>query len=164
MRRLTQNVPMMFSGVVAALVAGVLYASEASAGGDEEASGGGGGKLYTVKDGKVDEGTYNGWRRYEGTCLRCHGPAGGGSSQAPALVGDNGRIKEMPYVAFEATVTNGTQGQVGIMPPFGKDPNVEPYIDDLWSYLNALNDGAIGAAPPEEMGGEKLPEYLRNKK
>ena len=37
-------------------------------------------KPYTIKDGKVDQHTYNGWRRYTESCLRCHGPDGAGSS------------------------------------------------------------------------------------
>ena len=31
-------------------------------------------KPYTITDGKVDKKTFNGWRRYTESCLRCHGP------------------------------------------------------------------------------------------
>ncbi len=37
-------------------------------------------------DGKVDKGTYNGYRRYHASCHTCHGPDGLGSSYAPNLV------------------------------------------------------------------------------
>ncbi len=40
-------------------------------------------KPYTINDGKVDKKTYNGWRRYTESCMRCHGPDGAGSSYAP---------------------------------------------------------------------------------
>ena len=43
-------------------------------------------KPYTVEDGKVDKKTFNGWRRYTESCLRCHGPDGAGSSYGPDLV------------------------------------------------------------------------------
>ena len=36
-------------------------------------------KPYTVTDGKVDKKTFNGWRRYTESCMRCHGPDGAGS-------------------------------------------------------------------------------------
>ena len=29
---------------------------------------------YTIINGKVDFGTYNGYRRYHNSCHRCHGP------------------------------------------------------------------------------------------
>ena len=43
-------------------------------------------KPYTIEDGKVDKKTFNGWRRYTESCLRCHGPDGAGSSYGPDLV------------------------------------------------------------------------------
>jgi mono/diheme cytochrome c family protein len=61
-------------------------------------------KPYTVTDGKVDFGTYNGYRRYEAYCLRCHGPDGAGSSYAPALVDS---LKTTSYEDFLETVVYG---------------------------------------------------------
>ena len=43
-------------------------------------------KPYEVVDGKVDSGTYDGYRRYQSHCHVCHGPDGLGSSYAPALI------------------------------------------------------------------------------
>ena len=37
-------------------------------------------KPYKIEKGLVDQGTYNGYRRYGESCLRCHGPDGAGSS------------------------------------------------------------------------------------
>ena len=42
-------------------------------------------KPYKIENGNVDQGTYNGYRRYGKSCMRCHGPDGAGSSYAPAL-------------------------------------------------------------------------------
>ena len=43
-------------------------------------------KPYEVVDGKVDFGTYDGYRRYQSHCHVCHGPDGLGSSYAPPLI------------------------------------------------------------------------------
>ena len=32
--------------------------------------------VYVVKDGLVDQHTFNGYRRYGESCMRCHGPDG----------------------------------------------------------------------------------------
>jgi mono/diheme cytochrome c family protein len=61
-------------------------------------------KPYTVVDGKVDFGTYDGYRRYEAYCLRCHGPDGAGSSYAPALAES---LKTLSYEQFLETVVYG---------------------------------------------------------
>jgi len=61
-------------------------------------------KPYVVKDGKVDQHTYNGWRRYTESCLRCHGPDGAGSSYAPDLTES---LKHMSEDEFKEIVING---------------------------------------------------------
>jgi mono/diheme cytochrome c family protein len=147
MHRLTHTTSIILGGLVAALFAGILYA------------GGGGGKPYTVKKGHlVDSETYNGWRRFEGTCNRCHGPEGVGSTLAPALTTKNGRLQGMNFIVFKTVVTNGFKGQIGTMPAFGKDKNIAPYIDDIWSYLQAVKDGAI-TGKVEELGGGGPKKY-----
>jgi hypothetical protein len=52
-------------------------------------------KPYTVVDGKVDLGTYNGYRRYHSSCHVCHGPDALGSSYAPAL------LESIPQIGYE---------------------------------------------------------------
>jgi mono/diheme cytochrome c family protein len=61
-------------------------------------------KRYTITDGKVDKKTFNGWRRYTESCLRCHGPDGAGSSYAPSLVDS---AKHMTQDEFNEIVVNG---------------------------------------------------------
>ena len=78
-------------------------------------------KPYTIVDGKVDLGTYNGYRRYEAYCLRCHGPDGAGSSYAPALAKS---LKTLSYEDFLETVVYGRKNisasQQSVMPAFGE--------------------------------------------
>jgi methanol metabolism-related c-type cytochrome len=107
-------------------------------------------KPYTVKDGKVDKGTYNGWRRYTESCLRCHGPDGAGSSYAPDLTDS---LKSMSQEQFNEVVVNGRRNvntaNTNVMPPFGEVEDVMLYIDDIYAYLKARSDGALGRGRPE---------------
>jgi methanol metabolism-related c-type cytochrome len=109
-------------------------------------------KPYTVTDGKVDFGTYNGYRRYEAYCLRCHGPDGAGSSYAPALVDS---LKTLSYEDFLEVVVYGRKNvstsQQSVMPAFGEAVDVMENIDDIYSYLKARADGAIGRGRPERL-------------
>jgi len=115
----------------------------APAAGDEE-------KPYHIAaDGTVDWSVYNGFRRYNGICYVCHGPDGEGSTFAPALVES---LKTLTYDQFLETVVNGKQ-EVGTandkkMPALGSDPNVMCYINDIYAYLKARSDGAVGRGRP----------------
>ncbi|CAO3359067.1 c-type cytochrome [Azospirillum sp. A26] len=106
--------------------------------------------LYAVRDGKVDQGTYNGYRRYASSCHVCHGPDGLGSSFAPALADS---LKRMDYWQFTDVVTNGRKnmGATGdkVMPTFGSDPNVMLNLADIYRYLKARSDDKIGRGRPE---------------
>lgn len=104
------------------------------------------GKLYRVVDGKVDSGTYNGFRRYHAGCNHCHGPDGVGSSFAPSLVD-----RLPPVDAFRDIVMNGRREGTAVMKGFGNDPNVAPYVDDIYAYLQARADGALGRGRPERL-------------
>ena len=110
------------------------------------------GKPYTVKDGKVDKATYNGWRRYTESCLRCHGPDGAGSSYAPSMVDS---LKQMSEDQFKEVVVNGRQNVTtaaeSVMPPFGEVEDVMLYLDDIYGYLKARSDGALGRGRPEKL-------------
>jgi methanol metabolism-related c-type cytochrome len=109
-------------------------------------------KPYTVKDGKVDKATYNGWRRYTEACLRCHGPDGAGSSYAPSMVDS---LKQMSEDQFKEIVVNGRQNVTtsneNIMPPFGEVEDVMLYLDDIYAYLKARSDGALGRGRPDRI-------------
>jgi methanol metabolism-related c-type cytochrome len=107
-------------------------------------------KPYVVKDGKVDQHTYNGWRRYTESCLRCHGPDGAGSSYAPDLTES---LKHMSEDEFKEIVINGRKNvntaSENIMPPFGEAEDVVTYLDDIYAYLKARSDGVLGRGRPE---------------
>ena len=109
-------------------------------------------KPYDIVDGKVDMPTYNGYRRYDNSCLRCHGPDGAGSSYAPSLVNS---LKQMDYEKFVSTVIYGKKdvstSQQLVMPAFGEVEDVVNNLDDIYTYLKARSNGALGRGRPERM-------------
>jgi methanol metabolism-related c-type cytochrome len=110
-------------------------------------------KPYTITNGKVDRKTYNGWRRYTESCMRCHGPDGAGSSYAPDLVDS---VKHMSQDDFNEIVVNGrtnvNAANQNVMPPFGTVEDVVTYLDDIWAYLKARADGVVGRGRPPRVG------------
>jgi methanol metabolism-related c-type cytochrome len=100
-------------------------------------------------DGTVDWYTFSGYRRYHSDCHVCHGPAGQGSSYAPALIDS---LKTTSYTDFLEVVTNGRQkvgaAQNSVMPAFGLNKNVMCYVDDIYIYLRARANGAGGTGRP----------------
>jgi mono/diheme cytochrome c family protein len=110
-------------------------------------------KPYTITDGKVDKKTFNGWRRYTESCLRCHGPDGAGSSYAPSLVD---AVENMSEDEFDEIVVNGrtnvNAASESVMPPFGEVEDVVTYLPDIWAYLKARADGVLGRGRPPRIG------------
>jgi methanol metabolism-related c-type cytochrome len=109
-----------------------------------------GSPTYSIKpDGTVDWYTYSGFRRYSSECLRCHGPDGAGSSYAPDLTNS---LKTLSYGDFLGVVAGGkkdvTTSSDLVMPSFGVDKNVMCYVDDIYIYLRARADGALGRGRP----------------
>lgn len=100
-------------------------------------------------DGTVDWYTYSGYRRYHSECHVCHGPDGMGSTYAPAL---KDSLKTMSYGDFLSVVASGrknvSSSQENVMPAFGDNPNVVCYIDDLYVYLRARANDAVGRVRP----------------
>jgi methanol metabolism-related c-type cytochrome len=112
-------------------------------------------KPYKIENGTVDQGTYNGYRRYGESCLRCHGPDGAGSSYAPNLTES---LKHMTKEQFQEVVINGRQNvttsQDNVMPAFGTTEDVVEYLDDIYGYLKARSDGVIGRGRPKRAGDD----------
>ena len=110
-------------------------------------------KPYVIEGGKVDKKTFNGWRRYTESCLRCHGPDGAGSSYGPDLVDS---VKHMTQDEFNEVVVNGrtnvNAANTNVMPPFGEVEDVVTYLDDIWAYLKARADGVLGRGRPTRIG------------
>jgi mono/diheme cytochrome c family protein len=104
-------------------------------------------KLYQIVDGKVDARTYNGFRRYHASCNHCHGPDGSGSTIAPSLVD-----RLVALEAFRRIVRDGARNGTSVMKGFAGDPNIAPYINDIYAYLQARADGALGRGRPQKIG------------
>jgi hypothetical protein len=133
---------------------------------------------YRVVDGKVDESTFLGWRIYHSTCHGCHGVDATGTSVAPNLVVAAGSMTSREFstkvltryrlvfgsdeitgddqtalrAAFMEQVMRRESGEL-IMPAWGDNPNIQPHVLDLYAYLRARADGALGPGRPE-----KIPE------
>ncbi len=110
-------------------------------------------KPYLVKDGnKVDMTTYKGYLYYGDQCMRCHGPDGAGSSYAPNLTQS---LKVMTKEQVENTIINGRKhvdsANDKVMPAFGTNEDVVENIDNIYAYLLARSDGALGRGHPEHL-------------
>ncbi|MDP4026080.1 c-type cytochrome, methanol metabolism-related [Methylobacterium sp. NEAU 140] len=106
---------------------------------------------YHVTDGgkKVDWYTMSGYVRYNSNCIVCHGPDGMGSTYAPSLVDS---LKTMDYAHFAGIVLGGKKdvsaSQELVMPAFGDNRNVTCYLPDIYTYLRARAEGALGRNRP----------------
>ncbi len=138
---------------ISAVMAGSAVAQEAGADDWEQ-------KPYIIKDGKVDYGVYNGFRRYHSTCHVCHGPDGLGSTYAPALTES---LKTMSYSDFLEVVVNGRQvvnaSTDSVMPAFAEVPDVMFYIDHLYAYLKARSNGDLGRGRPKRIPADEDPVF-----
>ncbi|SFS66448.1 c-type cytochrome, methanol metabolism-related [Methylobacterium sp. yr668] len=112
-----------------------------------------GNPTYHVTDGgkMVDWYTMSGYVRYSANCMACHGPDGLGSTYAPSLVE---ALKGMDYAQFAGIVVGGKRdvnaSQELVMPAFGENKNVTCYLPDIYTYLRARSDGALGRNRPSE--------------
>jgi mono/diheme cytochrome c family protein len=109
---------------------------------------------YSVQGGKIDAKTYTGWTRYAAFCQTCHGTGGVGSAIAPDLTQ---ALKSLDKRQFETIVSCGLKGNLGtgVMPAWGNNPNIDPYIENLWIYLSARAEGALGPGRPEKLSTSK---------
>ena len=120
-----------------------------------------GNPTYNTKpDGRVDWYTYSGFVRYHSECHVCHGPNGDGSSYAPAL---RVSLQTMSYADFLGVVAGGRKNvntaNANVMPAFGDNKNVMCVIDDIYVYLRARANDALGRVRPEKR--EDKPETAK---
>jgi hypothetical protein len=132
---------------------------------------------YRIVNGKVDESTFLGWRAFHSACHACHGVDAVGTSVAPSLVE---RVKQLSASDFSVKVLTSYRlvfpsGEVSgddptalrsefleevlrrergdlIMPAWEGDQKVRPHVLDLYAYLRARADGALGPGRPERIG------------
>jgi hypothetical protein len=93
---------------------------------------------------RVDLATYVGWRVFQAQCATCHAADVRGSNFAPDLTL---RMSGMTQRDFFAALDRGYFGSGSAMPPRGRDPNVAPYYDELWSFLRARIKGDLPPGP-----------------
>ena len=155
----------------AAILAALLAFAQASCAADRLPPPG----SYDIKQGKVDVGTYLGWRVFHSTCFTCHGLDALGTNLAPNLVE---RVKNMTPREFATKVMTsyriilpsteaespeayreaimeevlkkqrGKRGEI-IMPAWESNLKVKPHILDLYAYLSARADGVLPAGRPK---------------
>ena len=96
----------------------------------------------------VDRNTYVGWRTFHSVCHTCHAQDAVGSTFAPDLLA---RMRTIDKAQFLIALDQGFTGQVGVMPAWGSNPNVNKYYEELWSYLRARADGALPPGRPKRL-------------
>lgn len=142
--------------VAAMLVAGPAFAADSTAVSEQDGKylDADGNPTYKIQpDGTVDWYTYSGFRMYHAECHVCHGPDAMGSTYAPALK-DSFKQKNIDYYKFMEIVSSGQKntanatGEFSVMPAFGTNLNVMCYIDDLYVYLRARSEDALGRGRP----------------
>jgi hypothetical protein len=135
---------------------------------------------YRIVDGRVDRGTYLGWRLFHSACHACHGVGGTGTAVAPNLLE---RIPTMTPRDFASKVLTSyrliapadedgaagrdatldevlkrdrraARGQV-VMPAWGEHAQVPPHVLDLYAYLSARAAGDLGPGEPKVIGRKK---------
>ena len=92
---------------------------------------------------------------FQAQCATCHAADARGSSFAPDLTL---RMSKMTQRDFFAALDNGYFGRSSTMPPRGRDPNVAPYYDELWSYLRARMAGDLPAGPVTRLPSDDAAE------
>jgi len=133
---------------------------------------------YRIVAGRVDRGTYLGWRVFHSVCFGCHGSGGTGTDLAPNLVE---RVRTMTPRDFatkvltsyrlvppsaegpaedrarerEATLEQilrrerGAPRTVVQMPAWDAHAEVPTHVLDLYAYLSARADGKLGPGQPK---------------
>lgn len=102
---------------------------------------------YTVTNGQeLDAETYQGFKLYRNWCARCHGTYGQG------MVGPNlaDSLNVISKEEFFTTVEKGKTGTIGSMPAWASNPKVMEGREQLYRYLKARADGAIGEVKPKK--------------
>jgi mono/diheme cytochrome c family protein len=97
---------------------------------------------------QVDKQTYIGWRTYHATCHVCHAQDAVGSTFAPSLVE---RLQAIDEARFMDVLANGYTGQIGVMPGWKDNPNVNKKYNELYGYLKARADGALPPGRPKKL-------------
>ncbi len=93
---------------------------------------------------QVSDDIYVGWRIYHSSCNHCHGQDAGGSSFAPELVE---LLSSMDKPRFLEVTGEGYQGELGVMPGFADNPNINGKLEQLFAFLRARAQGLPRGRP-----------------
>ncbi len=55
----------------------------------------------------------------------------------------------LSYADFETAVIEGRASGNSVVKGYANEPNVAPYVRDLYSYISARADGALGRGRPQ---------------
>jgi hypothetical protein len=66
-------------------------------------------------------------------------------------------VKSLNYRQFQTILNCGLVGNIGagVMPAWKVNPNVMPYVENLWAYLKARADGALPPGRSEKTASSK---------
>lgn len=135
------------------------------------------GEYRIDKNGRVDPGTYAGWRIFHSSCYTCHGVDAKGTDIAPNLMD---RIKDMTprqfttkvLTSYRITVPLGEANAEShnalrealieeimkrersrrgepLMPAWDSNKSVRPHVLDIYAYLLARADGKLKPGKPK---------------
>lgn len=115
--------------------------------------------------------TYVGWRVYQARCAACHGEAATGPAKVPGLLESvrgmgTRRFVNLVLYRYDWSVVGAADGddeatrralvedilkrneQAFAMPVWQDEPPVSAHVLDLYAYLSARADGALGPGRP----------------
>lgn len=102
---------------------------------------------YTVTEGnKLDSQTYRGYQIYRNWCARCHGTFAQGLA-GPNLAKSLGKASKEEFMQV---LFKGQKGRSGMMPSFQDNQQVISGREQLYNYLRARADNAIGPVLPQQ--------------
>lgn len=158
----------------AAAVSGILALASPAQSSDQPLPG-----EFLVIDGRVDSGTYAGWKLFQTYCQGCHGVGGGGTDVAPNLVerigdytprgfatkvlssyrivpmspdgGPPASDAEREALLEEVMKRERSDRGQPLMPAWDADAEVAPHVLDLYAYLSARAAGALGPGKPKRL-------------
>lgn len=102
---------------------------------------------YTVTEGnKLDAQTYRGYLLYRNWCARCHG------TFAQGLAGPNlaKSLNQSSKDEFMQVLFKGQKGRNDLIHGFQDNQQVINGREQLYNYLRARADNAIGPVPPQQ--------------
>jgi cbb3-type cytochrome c oxidase subunit III len=129
-------------------------------------------EYYQAKDGKVDAATFIGWSTYHSVCVSCHGVGAVGSETAPDLteIADRLSPEQFRLKVMHRTIVKFTtddwlnmeesmykeiakqesrdKGALENMPRWKHNPMVSRNVTNVYRYLKARADNAIGPKKP----------------